>query len=175
MIGASSRYCNSSHKILGLGASVARRVRRYGRRTRDGLIRSIVGRTRRRGSATNALEELLQKKQAGRSNQARRKSGAAARVVRDRVHGGQFGGDLHRTGHATQVSLRVIPCLRIGAAFALTSASRRARTRSIGSRSRARGSLLIFNRPPAPSLPRPRPSPLRNPNCSNRFPWQSAP
>jgi hypothetical protein len=40
-----------------------------------------------------------------------------------------------------------------GAAFALTSASRRARSRSIGSRSRARGSLLIFDHPP-PSLPR---------------------
>src|SRR5262245_59164094 len=38
-----------------------------------------------------------------------------------------------------------------GAAFALTRASRRARTRSIGSRSRARGLSLIFDHPP-PSL-----------------------
>jgi hypothetical protein len=36
-----------------------------------------------------------------------------------------------------------------GAAFAVTSASRRARMRSIGSRSRARGSSLIFDHPPA--------------------------
>src|SRR5262249_2600201 len=36
-----------------------------------------------------------------------------------------------------------------GAAFAITRASRRARTRSIGSRSRARGSSLIFDHPPA--------------------------
>src|SRR5262245_23713336 len=36
-----------------------------------------------------------------------------------------------------------------GAAFALTRASRRARTRSIGSRSRATGSSLIFDHPPA--------------------------
>src|SRR5262249_43223367 len=43
-----------------------------------------------------------------------------------------------------------------GAAFAITRASRRARTRSIGSRSRARGSSLIFTLPP-PALPgRPR-------------------
>src|SRR5262249_20232649 len=49
-----------------------------------------------------------------------------------------------------------------GAAFALSNASKRARTRSIGSRSRgslfigsrSRGSLFIFDRPP-PSLPRP--------------------
>src|SRR5215469_18159867 len=39
-----------------------------------------------------------------------------------------------------------------GAAFAITRASRRARTRSIGSRSRAGGSSLIFDHPP-PSLP----------------------
>jgi hypothetical protein len=39
-----------------------------------------------------------------------------------------------------------------GAAFALTSASRRARTRSIGSRSRTRGSSLIFDHPPPPLL-----------------------
>src|SRR4029077_11814402 len=38
-----------------------------------------------------------------------------------------------------------------GAAFAITRASRRARTRSIGSRSRTRGSSLIFDLPP-PSL-----------------------
>src|SRR5262245_35389001 len=36
-----------------------------------------------------------------------------------------------------------------GAAFALTRASRRARTRSIGSCSRATGSSLIFDRAPA--------------------------
>src|SRR6476619_108376 len=36
-----------------------------------------------------------------------------------------------------------------GAAFALTSASRRARRRSIASRSRTRGSSLIFDHPPA--------------------------
>src|SRR5215831_12134667 len=36
-----------------------------------------------------------------------------------------------------------------GAAFAITRASRRARTRSIGSRSRTTGSLLIFDHPPA--------------------------
>jgi hypothetical protein len=36
-----------------------------------------------------------------------------------------------------------------GAAFAITRASRRARTRSIGSRSRARGSSLILPIPPA--------------------------
>jgi hypothetical protein len=36
-----------------------------------------------------------------------------------------------------------------GAAFALSNASKRARTRSIGSRSRARGSSLIFDHPPA--------------------------
>jgi hypothetical protein len=40
-----------------------------------------------------------------------------------------------------------------GAAFALARASRRARTRSIGSRSRARGLSLIFDHPPS-SLPR---------------------
>src|SRR5215475_5506705 len=39
-----------------------------------------------------------------------------------------------------------------GAAFAITRASRRARTRSIGSRSRARGSSLIFRSSPPPSL-----------------------
>src|SRR5262245_23006362 len=39
-----------------------------------------------------------------------------------------------------------------GAAFALTSASRRARKRSLGSRSR--GSLLIFDHPPRRRLPR---------------------
>src|SRR5260370_24938256 len=38
-----------------------------------------------------------------------------------------------------------------GAAFALSNASKRARTQSIGSRSR--GSLFIFDHPP-PSLPR---------------------
>src|SRR5438309_2697817 len=49
-----------------------------------------------------------------------------------------------------------------GAAFALTRASRRARMRSIGSRSRASGSSLIFDRPPAvaPALPAP-PGPAR--------------
>ena len=48
-----------------------------------------------------------------------------------------------------------------GAAFALTRASRRARVRSIGSRSRARGSSLIFDHPPgAAPLRRPRPSTL---------------
>jgi hypothetical protein len=51
---------------------------------------------------------------------------------------------------------------RSGGALALTSASRRARRRSLGSRSRSRGSLLIFDHspavaPPGPSLPcRPR-------------------
>src|SRR5262249_40550620 len=40
-----------------------------------------------------------------------------------------------------------------GAAFALTRASRRARTRSIGSPSRARGSSLIFYHPPAVAPP----------------------
>jgi hypothetical protein len=40
-----------------------------------------------------------------------------------------------------------------GVAFALTKASRRARTRSIGSRSRARGSSLIFDHPPAVAPP----------------------
>src|SRR6516225_2930672 len=45
-----------------------------------------------------------------------------------------------------------------GAAFAITRASRRARTRSIGSRSRARGSSLIFNHPPAVARP-PSPGP----------------
>ncbi len=44
-----------------------------------------------------------------------------------------------------------------GAAFAITRASRRARTRSIGSRSRARGSSLIFDHPPR-SFPRRPPS-----------------
>jgi|EndMetStandDraft_3_1072993.scaffolds.fasta_scaffold177789_3 hypothetical protein len=39
-----------------------------------------------------------------------------------------------------------------GAAFALTRASRRARTRSVGSRSRSRSPLFIFDQPP-PSLP----------------------
>jgi hypothetical protein len=39
-----------------------------------------------------------------------------------------------------------------GAAFAITRASGRARTRSIGSRSRARGSSLIFDHPPPPRL-----------------------
>src|SRR5215475_3944755 len=48
-----------------------------------------------------------------------------------------------------------------GAAFALTRASRRARTRSIGSRSRTTGSSLIFDHPP-PSLRRSRsPGPAR--------------
>src|SRR5262249_53819989 len=46
-----------------------------------------------------------------------------------------------------------------GAAFALTRASRRARTRSIGSRSRARGSSLIFDHRPAVAPP-PSPGPL---------------
>src|SRR5215472_11331191 len=46
--------------------------------------------------------------------------------------------------------------------FALTRASRRARTRSIGSRSRARGSLLIFYHPPAVvPAPPPPPGPTR--------------
>jgi hypothetical protein len=45
-----------------------------------------------------------------------------------------------------------------GAAFAITRPSRRARTRSIGSRSRARGSSLIFDHPPAVALP-PSPGP----------------
>src|SRR5262245_4796748 len=49
-----------------------------------------------------------------------------------------------------------------GAAFALIRASRRARTRSIGSRSRARGSSLIFDHPPAAApLPRLPPGPAR--------------
>src|SRR5207244_10706511 len=45
-----------------------------------------------------------------------------------------------------------------GAAFAITRPSRRARTRSIGSRSRARGSSLIFDHPPAVAPP-PSPGP----------------
>src|SRR5262245_19059825 len=45
-----------------------------------------------------------------------------------------------------------------GAAFAITRASRRARTRSIGSRSRARGSSLICYRPLAVA-PSPSPGP----------------
>jgi class 3 adenylate cyclase len=45
-----------------------------------------------------------------------------------------------------------------GAAFAITRASRHARTRSIGSRSRARGSSLIFDHPPAVA-PAPPPPP----------------
>src|SRR5215470_19934144 len=47
-----------------------------------------------------------------------------------------------------------------GAAFALTRASRRARARSIGSRSRARGLSLIFDHPPAVAPP-PSPGPAR--------------
>src|SRR5215469_9682482 len=47
-----------------------------------------------------------------------------------------------------------------GAAFALTRASRRARTRSIGSRSRTTGSSLIFDHPPAVAPP-PSPGPAR--------------
>src|SRR5215813_3018880 len=47
-----------------------------------------------------------------------------------------------------------------GAAFALTRASRRARTRSIGSRSRTRGLSLIFDHPPA-AAPPPSPGPAR--------------
>src|SRR5262250_2441332 len=48
-----------------------------------------------------------------------------------------------------------------GAAFAITRASRRAPTRSIGSR--ARGSSLIFDHPPAvaPIAPPPSPGPAR--------------
>src|SRR5215813_12742199 len=46
-----------------------------------------------------------------------------------------------------------------GAAFAITRASRRARTRSIGSR--ARGSSLIFDHPPAVARP-PSPGPARH-------------
>src|SRR5262249_57033381 len=45
-----------------------------------------------------------------------------------------------------------------GAAFAITRASRRARRRSVGSRSRTMGSLLIFDHPPAVSPP-PSPGP----------------
>src|SRR5215813_10157098 len=45
-----------------------------------------------------------------------------------------------------------------GAAFAIIRASRRARTRSIGSRSRARGLSLIFDHPPAVAPP-PSPGP----------------
>src|SRR5262249_39542624 len=49
-----------------------------------------------------------------------------------------------------------------GAAFAITRASRRARTRSIGSRSRATGSSLIFDLPPAVApAPPPSPGPAR--------------
>src|SRR5215831_11647696 len=48
-----------------------------------------------------------------------------------------------------------------GAAFAITRASRRARTRSIGSRSRATGSSLIFDRPPPSLSPPPPPGPAR--------------
>src|SRR5215510_12680639 len=49
-----------------------------------------------------------------------------------------------------------------GAAFALSNASKRARTRSIGSRSRATGSSLIFDHPPAvPPAPPPPPGPAR--------------
>src|SRR5215471_14300947 len=50
-----------------------------------------------------------------------------------------------------------------GAALALTRASRRARTRSIGSRSRATGSSLIFDRAPAVApAPSPPPGPARH-------------
>src|SRR5215471_17726771 len=45
-----------------------------------------------------------------------------------------------------------------GAAFAIARASRRARTRSIGSPSRARGSSLIFYHPPASAPPSPGPA-----------------
>src|SRR5215470_19049666 len=47
-----------------------------------------------------------------------------------------------------------------GAAFALTRASRRARARSIGSRTRTRASSLIFGHPPA-AAPPPSPGPAR--------------
>jgi hypothetical protein len=64
-----------------------------------------------------------------------------------------------------------------GAAFAITRASRRARTRSIGSRSRARGSSLIFDHPPAVA-----PSPRRQPHrtrrrrtCSRDAPTRASP
>src|SRR5262249_17556697 len=48
-----------------------------------------------------------------------------------------------------------------GAAFALASASRRARTRSLGSRPRATGPSLIFDRPPPSLSPPPPPGPAR--------------
>src|SRR5213082_3552977 len=50
--------------------------------------------------------------------------------------------------------VRLDRALQRRAAFAITRASRRARTRSIGSRSRARGSSLIFDNPPPPLLRR---------------------
>src|SRR5437660_405202 len=46
-----------------------------------------------------------------------------------------------------------------GAAFAITRASRRARTRSIGSHSRSTGSSLIFDHPPAVAPIAPPPPP----------------
>src|SRR5438132_6790878 len=46
MIGAFSFHCNIWHRILGLGASASRPVRRYGPRTRAGLIRSIFRQSR---------------------------------------------------------------------------------------------------------------------------------
>src|SRR5262245_11452878 len=55
-----------------------------------------------------------------------------------------------------------------GAAFALTRASRRARTRSIGSRSRARGLSLIFENPPPPLSP-PSIAPAGSPDIVGRL------
>src|SRR5215467_5288813 len=52
-----------------------------------------------------------------------------------------------------------------GAAFAITRASRRARTRSVGSRSPTMGSLLIFDHPPAVAPP---PSPGPSSPCRPR-------
>ena len=58
-----------------------------------------------------------------------------------------------------------------GAAFAITRASRRARTRSIGSRSRARGSSLIFDHPPAVAPPPDCLMASRREPCTGRSAW----
>jgi hypothetical protein len=72
--------------------------------------------------------------------------------------GAQFGMAAARQG----LPVRLDRAPQRGAAFAITRASRRARTRSIGSRSRARASSLIFDHPPAvapPPSPPPSPGP----------------